>query len=323
MYFPPVVDFKKDRFLLACSGGIDSTYLFYQLKQQTTNFIVGFFDYETETNATVANYDVIVVQKFCQKYQIPFFSAKCTQKLTAANFEHLARQARFSFLFDLYQQHKCNWLVVAHNLDDSICTQIIRKHRQVNDYGTSFHYQAFNVNYLKPLLLTPRKEILTWLLVNKINFNFDQTNLDPERLRNKYFWPLSTFVSLRQKRKIFFWNLRKYWKNHNQINNFKKLTNFLNISETFPINCLQQLYSKSLKLKILKHWLQSQLNIIDNLSFSKAKILNLLIFINANKTKKDPKAFLLSSSINLIYANGKLSYQSLTNTAKINLHRNF
>ena len=111
--------FKKDdvgltsKFLIGVSGGPDSMYLLWHLKD--LDVIVAHVNYHKRIDS---DNDQKIVEEFCKTYNIPFEVLEITSHNKKGNFQAIARQERYDFYKKIYQKYNCNYLLLAHHKDD-------------------------------------------------------------------------------------------------------------------------------------------------------------------------------------------------------------
>ena len=123
---------KKEKILIACSGGPDSMALLdmYRSKKKVVVCHINYHKRKT------AKRDENIVKKYCNKYSIPFykFDYKNNKK---GNFQKLARDFRYDCFKKVCDKEKIKVVYVAHQMDDNIETYLmqIKRNTSVNCYG--------------------------------------------------------------------------------------------------------------------------------------------------------------------------------------------
>ena len=176
--------------LLAFSGGVDSSALFFLLLKHDIKFDIAIVNYNVrEQSKDEIKYAKELAQTHkltCHLYNAP--------KLTK-NFEAKAREIRYKFFEDLIKEFKYDNLITAHHLGDRFewmlmqfckgagCAEIAGMTKEVDrDFYT----------LVRPLLHLDKKELLNFLDANRLKYFEDETNLDEDIKRNEFRHNYST-----------------------------------------------------------------------------------------------------------------------------------
>lgn len=198
--------------VIAVSGGVDSVVLLHMLanpdrrseteaSRSSTGFIprssisdlrsgliVAHFDHGIRPNS---DRDEVFVRELAKQYGLKYESKRI--ELGSEASEDRARKERYSFLRQVCKKHKA-LLVTAHHQDDVIETMIINlirgtgwrglapMGRQIPDNNQKSKIN--NPNTLRPLLHTPKSEILDYARRHNLKWHEDSTNADQKYLRN-------------------------------------------------------------------------------------------------------------------------------------------
>ena len=188
---------KGNKIVLAVSGGPDSTCLldiFSRLKK----------NYDLELIIAHVNYglrgkdsekDEKFVRKLAEKYGLEIFVlnpkkpnvqplARQRLNIGSAPSEEYLRDIRYAFFEKIRKENAFDLIAVAHNRDDQVETHLARVIRGAGMAGLSA-MRHNNNSVIRPLLDTPRKEILTYLKENNLKYRIDNTNLESKFTRNK------------------------------------------------------------------------------------------------------------------------------------------
>ncbi len=199
----------KGRYVLAVSGGVDSMALLHLLaqkaivnsqqstvnslrkksKKSTSDYQLKTIDSTNLVELVVAHFnhgirpdsrqDEKLVAQAVKKYDLPLEVGH--GKLGAGASEEVAREARYKFLEAVAKKHKAKGTITAHHQGDLIETAFINILRGTGRTGLS---SISNSKIYRPLLATPKKEILAYAKKNKIQWREDSTNNDTRYLRN-------------------------------------------------------------------------------------------------------------------------------------------
>ena len=111
-----MLDLKKERYLLALSGGSDSMYLFHQLLDGKYDFAVAHVDHGwRETSKEEA----LWLKEYCEARGITFYGHKLDRVLG----EDEARRARLAFFRSI---EGFDAVLMAHHADDQVETILKR-----------------------------------------------------------------------------------------------------------------------------------------------------------------------------------------------------
>ncbi|XBC37764.1 MAG: tRNA lysidine(34) synthetase TilS [Buchnera aphidicola (Meitanaphis microgallis)] len=236
-------------FLLAYSGGLDSTFLLHQLLKikkikPELKFRAIHINHQINKNANIWSEHC---KKVCKKYNISLVIKTALIDKKKMGIEAAARLIRYRILYN--EALPKETILVAHNLNDQCETILLALKRGSGITGLSgmlCNSKLFNQNTLiRPLLNITRSEIQSWMEKNNINWIKDDSNynITYERnfIRNKILplftarWPSfikkcahSAFI-LQQEKKILDPVLKKTLKKYLISNSILDIKNFKNI----------------------------------------------------------------------------------------------
>ncbi|MGL2965962.1 tRNA lysidine(34) synthetase TilS [Flavobacterium sp. XGLA_31] len=177
---------KEGRLLLAVSGGVDSMVLLYLCHQLQLPFAVAHCNFQLRGDESDG--DEQFVKALCEELKIPVF----TQKFITAAFaeEHklsiqvVARKLRYEWFETVLLNHDYDYILTAHQLDDSLETFLINFSRGTGLDGLIGIPQQ-NGNIVRPLLIFSRSEIEAFAKENKLPWREDSSNASDKYRRNK------------------------------------------------------------------------------------------------------------------------------------------
>ncbi len=178
------LDLKKEKkYLVAVSGGCDSMMLLSLCVKQGYDIVVAHVNYKLRKSA---DRDEKIVSDYCKNHKLvlyvdyPVYDDK-------KNFQAWAREARYSFFKKVYDLEKCETLLLAHHLDDSLENYLMSKERNSRSwfYGISEEAYHHGMKIVRPLINLRKKEIEQYCSDNKIQFGLDETNLSYQYTRNR------------------------------------------------------------------------------------------------------------------------------------------
>ena len=100
--------------LLAFSGGVDSSALFFWLMEKNIEFDIAIVNYHTRETSDL---EVEYAKKLAKKYNKKIFIKDCFLKKFS---EKKARECRYKFFEEIIKQHNYHTLILAHQLNDRL-----------------------------------------------------------------------------------------------------------------------------------------------------------------------------------------------------------
>ena len=174
---------KKSKNLLAFSGGVDSSALFFTLKENGIDFDLAIVDYGMRKQSKE---EVSYAKELCLKYKKRFFLHTCS--LGNSNFEHNARMQRYAFFKKTIKENSYTNLITAHQLNDRLewfLMQLGRGSGLVEILGMSEIQEGENYKIIRPFLHISRKKIQKFLDLNHITYFIDKSNSSCKYKRNR------------------------------------------------------------------------------------------------------------------------------------------
>lgn len=163
----------EGRFLLGCSGGIDSVVLFDLLVVHDVDFEVAHVNYELRGRDSEG--DEEFVRALCREYSIPCHVHRETPKHFPGNTQDNARRIRYAFFGRLLEERKLNWILTAHHGDDQVETILMNLARGSGLRGLAGIPVRRDV-ILRPLLPLSRRHILEYAEYHGLKWREDETN---------------------------------------------------------------------------------------------------------------------------------------------------
>lgn len=172
--------------LLALSGGIDSMALAFLLLKSGVNFSAAHCNFQLRDEDS--GLDEIFVKDFCNQHRIKLFTRKFDVKAFKQNGNYstqmAARELRYAWFDELMQENGFDFLLTAHQLDDSLETFLINLSRGTGIKGLT-GIKRRNQKILRPLLNLSKQEIKDFASLNNIQWREDRTNSTSDYARNK------------------------------------------------------------------------------------------------------------------------------------------
>ncbi|MFW6128964.1 MAG: tRNA lysidine(34) synthetase TilS [Candidatus Aminicenantaceae bacterium] len=181
---------KKDKVLVCCSGGKDSTallYLFLELKKEwDINLSIAHFNHRLRPEA---RRDEQFVKDCSLKFSLPFYSDS-EDVLSYAeshrmNIEEAGRKLRYNFFKKTAREIEAAKIATGHTKTDQAETVLMRILRGSGLQGLAGIYPELNDGIIRPLIHIAREEIDDYMKNKKISFCTDKSNYDRSYLRNK------------------------------------------------------------------------------------------------------------------------------------------
>ncbi len=186
-------DFSIERksFLLAVSGGVDSMALlaFFLLfkEKYAMHLTVIHIDHSLrEESATEAEF----VENICKIHKLPCIILKEDVQQSAKEkkkgIEEMARLIRYELFAKALKENKCDFLVLAHHLND-LAEDVIMRQIRGTSLEKSIGMPAFDAqrSLLRPFLLFEKAKLEELLLACKLAYVEDSSNFSLDYLRNR------------------------------------------------------------------------------------------------------------------------------------------
>lgn len=173
--------------ILACSTWPDSMYLLYKILETPygKNIVACYFNHKLRPEADEE--EIFLENLWKEKgFKVEIATAdikKIHSLYQSISIEELARKKRYSFFEAILHIYNAKYIITAHHLDDKIETFFFNLARGSKLTGL-INMTEHNWAILRPLLWVEKKEILTYLHNNKLEYKIDSTNTDTEITRN-------------------------------------------------------------------------------------------------------------------------------------------
>lgn len=176
---------KNQKFLLACSGGVDSMALFHLLQGHNFNFEVAHCNFKLRGDDSDADEEFVKAQ--CALYQIELhsktFNTSGFSEEKSISIQMAARQLRYTFFDTLLEQKEFDFLLTAHHLNDSFETFLINAGRGTGPRGL-VGIPASSNKIIRPLHSATRNAIVAYAKKNNIAWREDASNASVKYQRN-------------------------------------------------------------------------------------------------------------------------------------------
>ncbi len=175
---------ESKKSLLAFSGGIDSSALFFMLLEREIDFDITIVNYNTRDESA---HELSYANELAKRYNKKCFIHSVT--LNESNFEHSARAERYSFFKKIVSEYGYDYLLTAHQLDDRLewlLMQLCRGAGVAELLGVKSLDRLYGIKTIRPLLEFSKNELLDYLKSNNHKYFIDSSNSD-EKYRRNYF----------------------------------------------------------------------------------------------------------------------------------------
>lgn len=190
---------KKDKVLIACSGGPDSTgllHLLLELRQEWSfELFLALFNHRLRPSSEE---DEKFVKRLASRLSLPIFigsldvrSYACQRRM---NLEEAARELRYDFLKRTALEVGADKIATGHTMTDQAETFLMRLLRGSGLRGLAGIFPAVEGTIVRPLIQVEAEEVRAYLEEKGIEFRVDETNLDRRFLRNRIRLELIPYV---------------------------------------------------------------------------------------------------------------------------------
>ena len=190
---------KKDKILLAYSGGVDSTGLLSLLlelrRDWSFKLFLAHFNHKLRQKAEE---DEQFVRQTAQKHSLPLFvgsgDVRSYAKVRKLGIEESGRQLRYDFLQKVSLELGGTKIATGHTMTDQAETFLMRLMRGSGPRGLAGIYPVVEGTIIRPLLEIEREEIEACLKEKGIRFCIDESNYDRRYLRNRIRMDLIPYI---------------------------------------------------------------------------------------------------------------------------------
>lgn len=174
--------FAGKRFLLACSGGLDSMVLAELAHRNALEIELAHVNYGLR--GTDSEEDEVSVRHFAEKKGIPFHIKKTNASELKGNLQAAARDIRYRWFEDLRKERALDFVLLAHHCDDQIETFFLNLGRSSGFMGLScMPFQRDHT--LRPLLEHNKDALLEFASREGIHWREDISNSSLKYARNR------------------------------------------------------------------------------------------------------------------------------------------
>lgn len=191
---------KKDRLLLAVSGGVDSVVLCDLCKQAGYDFVIAHCNFQLRGEESERDEKFVksLANKYGAEVYLKHFDTKAIAAAEKKSIETAARDLRYQWFNELiaggttangqpstgnHQRSTANYILTAHHADDNIETVVMNFFRGTGIAGLHGILPKQG-KIIRPLLFARRSEIEQYARHHKLEFVTDSTNAENEYTRN-------------------------------------------------------------------------------------------------------------------------------------------
>lgn len=180
--FPYVRDSKL---LLAISGGLDSVVLMYLCNQLKLNISLAHCNFKLRNEESDLDEEFVkkIAQISSNQIFTTFFHTEKISKQQKSSIQIIARELRYNWFQELVLEHRFDYILTAHHLNDSLETFLIHLTRGSGLEGFT-GIPAKNGTIIRSLLPFSRAEILEYAIENNLEWREDRSNSSTKYLRN-------------------------------------------------------------------------------------------------------------------------------------------
>ncbi len=175
---------KQGKNLLAFSGGVDSSALFFLLLDAKIPFDIALINYHTRAQSNLeAEYAEELARRFDKRCFIHH------AYLEQSNFEAKARTVRYEFFEMLCKQNGYTNLITAHQFDDRLEWFLMQLSKGSGLYellGLKAVESWHDHTLIRPLLQQKKDSLLHYLQEHSITYFVDESNLNEQYKRNLF-----------------------------------------------------------------------------------------------------------------------------------------
>lgn len=179
------LNLKNDTLVVACSGGSDSMFLLDLLYNLGYKVVCAHVNHKVRPES---DDEFIFVKKYCDEHDIPFEGIELTG-FVSGNFEHFARNFRYSFFESVLNKYNSSYLFTAHHGDDLVETILMRLVRgsSLKGYkGFSKISKRNDYTIIRPLIHLTKDFIESETRNKNLEYVVDESNFKDDYTRNRF-----------------------------------------------------------------------------------------------------------------------------------------
>ncbi len=178
--------FKKEnkRWVIGVSGGADSMSLLDMCRSNGIFVVAAHVNYRKRSTA---DRDMNGVQRYCERFSIPFACKIVDEYPKSCNFQDYARQLRYAYYREICDMYQCEGVMVAHQLDDHLETYLLQKKRgaHIRYAGIQPEITLYGLRVVRPLLGYTKQELQEYCHRHHVHYYDDESNFTDHYARNQ------------------------------------------------------------------------------------------------------------------------------------------
>lgn len=176
----------NQRFLLACSGGLDSVVLCHLCVSLDLDFEIAHCDFKLRGRDSDSDREFVenLAKKVDHIIHVKCFNTSNNVSISKQSIQQEARMLRYDWFKELTAQHNLAFTATAHHADDELETFLINLTRGGGLQGLT-GIPDRTPDLCRPLLSFTRSEIRSYAEKNEIQWREDISNLEDKYLRNR------------------------------------------------------------------------------------------------------------------------------------------
>ena len=218
--------------LLAFSGGVDSSALFFRLLEKNIPFDLAIVNYHTRQTS---DEEVEYAKSLAKKHNKKIFIKDCRLKKFS---EKKARECRYEFFEEIIKKEGYDTLILAHQLNDRFewfLMQLGKGAGLKELIGMEKWEEREFYKIFRPFYDISRREIIEYLHKNNIKYFVDKSNFDKKYKRNLIRHEFSDkFIEMFEKGVKRSFEFLEEDKNLLTDNNWKKIKNLYFFEKSTP-----------------------------------------------------------------------------------------
>ena len=187
---------KTNKIAVAVSGGVDSIALLHFVFEWSCVDDIDVTILSVDHNLrTESKSEIAYIAKLSSKFGFHFvpLSWNCGNQKTAI--QERARNARYKLMSETCKSLAISLLLTAHHFDDMLETYLIKKSKKSSDLALTPNITYFwnDLWIIRPLFNMEKRDLINYLLTNKIKWFEDESNKLDKYERNRVRKKLATF----------------------------------------------------------------------------------------------------------------------------------
>jgi len=176
---------SNHRLLLAVSGGVDSVVLCELCKEAGFDFVIAHCNFQLRGEES--EQDNVFVEQLAAHYGAPFLTTRFDTEAYASehklSIQEAARKLRYHWFEAMLQQHRLQYIVTAHHLNDNIETMVMHFFRGTGIQGLRGMLPKQG-HIVRPLLFATKETIRAFAVEKQLQWREDSSNVLDKYTRN-------------------------------------------------------------------------------------------------------------------------------------------